>query len=95
MADGLSRLPLDMRTGEASQKIVSVALMELVSAPVTEDQLRRSTRTDAVLGVVLKRVLEGGLEMDEGELFKPYRSRGVELSTEGGVVLWGARVIIP
>jgi hypothetical protein len=94
-ADGLSRLPLDMRTGEASQKVVSVALMELVSAPVTEAQLRRSTRTDAVLGVVLKRVLEGGLDREEGEMFKPYRSRCAELSTEGGVVLWGARVIIP
>ena len=94
-ADGLSRLPLDMRTGEASQKVVSVALMELVSAPVTEAQLRRRTRTDAVLGVVLQKILDGGLEKMEGEEFKPYRSRCCELSTEGGVVLWGARVVIP
>ena len=94
-ADGLSRLPMDMHTGESSQKIVSVALMELVRAPVTEAQLRRSTRTDAVLGMVLRKILEGGLEKEEGELFKPYRSRCSELSTEGGVVLWGARVVVP
>ena len=94
-ADGLSRLPLDMRTGESSQKVVSVALMELVRAPVTEAQLRRSTRTDAVLGMVLRRILEGGLDKEEGESLKPYRSRCSELSTEGGVVLWGARVVVP
>ena len=94
-ADGLSRLPLNVRNGEASQKIVSVALMELVKSPVTEVDLRQKTLRDPVLGVVLRRILEGGLEKLDGEEFKPFRHRAAELSTESGVVLWGARVVVP
>ena len=94
-ADGLSRLPLDVRSGEATQRMVSVALMELVKAPVTEQELRRATRRDPVLGVVLRGILEGGLEKEVGEHLKPFRTRSMELSTEAGVVLWGARVIVP
>ena len=81
-ADGLSRLPLNVRNGEASQKIVSVALMELVKSPVTEVDLRQKTLRDPVLGVVLRRILEGGLEKLDGEEFKPFRHRAAELSTE-------------
>ena len=94
-ADALSRLPLHVRNGEASKKVVSVALMELVKSPVTEIDLRRKTHCDPVLGVVLRRILEGGLEELEGEEFKPFRHRVTELSTEAGVVLWGARVVVP
>jgi len=94
-ADGLSRLPLNVRNGEVSQKVVSVALMELVKSPVTEVELRQKTLRDPVLGVVLRRILEGGLEKLEGEEYKPFRNRAVELSTEAGVVLWGARVVVP
>ena len=94
-ADCLSRLPLSMRNGEASQRVVSVALMELVKSPVTEVDLRQKTLCDPVLEVVLRSILEGGLEKREGEEFKPFRNRVAELSTEAGVVLWGARVVIP
>ena len=94
-ADALSRLPLDARNGEVSQKVVSVALMELVKSPVNEVELRRKTLCDPVLGVVLRRILEGGLSKMEGEQFKPFRTRHAELSSESGVVLWGARVVVP
>ena len=94
-ADGLSRLPLDARNGDASQKVVSIAMVELVKAPVTDTELRQHTRNDPVLGVVLQRVLDGSLEREEGELFKPYKTRASELTTESGCLLWGSRVIIP
>jgi len=94
-ADALSRLPLDARTGEFSEKLVSVAMMEMVRSPVTETEVRSCTQTDPVLAIVLQRILEGGLDREEAEQFKPYRRKVSELTTEGGCVLWGARVVIP
>ena len=40
-------------------------------------------------------VLEGGLEKNEDEEIRPFKSRKLELTTEGGCLLWGARVVIP
>ena len=94
-ADGLSRLPLDARNGDASQKVVSIALVELVKAPVTEVELRQHTRNDPVVGAVLQSVLEGSLGRQEGEAYKPYKSRVTELTTESGCLLWGSRVVVP
>lgn len=94
-ADALSRLPLDARTGEFSQKIVSVAMMEMTKSPVTEAELRRGTRSDPVLGVVLQRIMEGGLDRETDERFKPYRRKMYELTTECGCILWGTRVVVP
>jgi hypothetical protein len=94
-ADALSRLPLDARTGEFSQKLASVAMMEMVRSPVTETEVRRCTQTDPVLGIVLRRILEGGLDREEEEQFKPYRRKMSELTTENGCVLWGTRVVMP
>ena len=93
-ADGLSRLPVDARSGDISQTVVSVNLMELVSSPVTEKEVRAATRTDAELGVVLNRTLEEWNGPVSPQL-KPYSLRADELTTEGGVLLWGSRVIIP
>ena len=94
-ADALSRLPLDAHTGEFSQKLATVAMMELVKSPVTEAEMRRCTRSDPVLSVVLQRILEGGLDREADESFKPYRRRVSELTTECGCVLWGRRVVVP
>ena len=80
-ADGLSRLPLDARNGEDSQKVVSISLMELVKSPITEVELQQHTRNDPLLSRVLQRVLEGGLERETSEAFKPYRTREFELTT--------------
>ena len=94
-ADALSRLPLDARNGEASGEVVSIALVELVKAPVTAAELRSRTQQDPVVGVVLQRVLEGSLDVEEREHFKPYKSRAAELTTEAGCLLWGSRVVVP
>ena len=95
-ADGLSRLPLDARNGEVSQVVSSVCMMELVKAPVTQSDLRRATRTDPVLGVVLNKILEGwGAQAAASDDLWPYHQRSSELSTEGGCILWGSRLVIP
>jgi len=94
-ADALSRLPLDARTEDFSQQVVSVAMMEMVKAPVTESEVRRCTQTDPVLSIVLQRILGGGLDRETEEQFKPYRRKASELTTEGGCVLWGTRVVMP
>ena len=71
-------------------------MMELVKSPVTEREVRLATRTDPVLGGVLNRVLEGWGEAQEAnESLKPFTTRSAELTTEGGCILWGCRVVIP
>ena len=95
-ADALSRLPLDARNGEVSQKVVSVAMMELVKAPVTEKEVRDQSRVDPVLSLVIRLVLEGRSKVDcENESLKPFLSRLSEFTSEGGCLLWGDRVVIP
>ena len=94
-ADGLSRLPLPSHDGEVSQRVVSIALMELVKSPISEAELRRNTRNDPVLSVVLQRVLEGGLDKETRDCFKPFVVRSHELTTECGCLLWGSRVVVP
>nr|XP_047141340.1 uncharacterized protein K02A2.6-like [Hydra vulgaris] len=95
-ADGLSRLPLDASREKSRLKTMEVAMMELVKAPITEKQLRVATYNDPILGVVLNKVLDGGLMMEESKVeLKPYTSRFPELSTEGGCLLWGRRVVVP
>ena len=95
-ADMLSRLPMMSKNGDFSERVVSVGMMELVKAPVTEKEVRLETRGDAELAVVLGRVLNGGcLKEEERLVLKPYLTRMSELTTERGCVLWGNRVIIP
>nr|XP_047141136.1 uncharacterized protein K02A2.6-like [Hydra vulgaris] len=95
-ADGLSRLPLDVSKEKSRLKTIEVAMLELVKTPITEKQLRGATQNDPILGVVLNRVLEGGLTMEPSKVeMKPFALRFSELSTEEGCLLWGRRVIVP
>nr|XP_047132680.1 uncharacterized protein K02A2.6-like [Hydra vulgaris] len=95
-ADGLSRLPLDVSKEKSRLKTKEVAMLELVKTPITEKQLRGATQNDPILGVVLNRVLEGGLTMEPSKVeMKPFALRFSELSTKGGCLLWGRRVIVP
>ena len=95
-ADALSRLPLPVKDFEVSQQIMSVHMMELVSSPVTENEVLLETLSDPVLSIVVKFVKEGwSNECSKKECFKPYWIRKDELSVEGGCLLWGGRVIIP
>ena len=95
-ADALSRLPLPALEEDTSKQVVSVHMMELVSSPVTENEVSQETANDPVLSRVMKYVTEGwNGNCSKDESLKPYWSRKDELSVEGGCVLWGGRVIIP
>ena len=75
---------------------MEVAVMELVKAPVKKKELKGATRNDPILEVVLNKVLDGLLMIEEskGEL-KPFVLRFSELSTKVGCLLWGRRVVVP
>ena len=95
-ADALSRLPLQSQDDEVSQEMISVHMMELVSAPVTEKEVSAETIADPVLSKVIKRVVEGWeSDISKNEDMKPYWTRKEELTVEGGCLLWGGRVVIP
>ena len=71
-------------------------MMELVTSPVTEEEVRLESRKDPLLVKVLSNIMAGwkesGNSRDELNAFK---AKSNELSTEGGCVLWGTRVVIP
>ena len=95
-ADALSRLPLSGEDEEESQQVVGVHMMELSHSPVTEEEVRVETAEDKILSAVMKYISEGWRgEVVKEEGLKPYLTRKNELSTEGGCVLWGGRVVIP
>ncbi len=80
---------MDARNGDASKKVISVAMMELVRAPVTEKEVRSQSQIDPVLNLVFSFVLDGKTKMDGGDVrLKPYLCRLTEFSCEGGCLFW-------
>ncbi|XP_055307289.1 uncharacterized protein K02A2.6-like [Sitodiplosis mosellana] len=53
------------------------------------------TRRDPILSKIMDSVQNGTLNNLQGDDFKAYRSKALELSVESGGVLWGYRTIIP
>ena len=95
-ADALSRLPIDFHPEEVSSKLSSINIAILSASPVTEAEVRTTTRNDSILSTVLCSILEGWkLESNDSQEYAPYVTRKDELSTDGGCVLWGSRVVIP
>ena len=98
-ADGLSRLPIDAKM-EANESVPEAVIMNLdtiqCNTPVTCEKIKIWTNEDRILSKVKKLLLEGGWsEKVNDEEMKPFTKRKYELSIEAGVILWGARVIIP
>ena len=93
-ADALSRLPLQLKPGEATTSVVSVRLLDVEMSPVTEEEVRTATRRNPVMSKLLNVILQGWGGVHDPEL-KDYRLHAAELTTEGGCVLWGSRVVIP
>ena len=97
-ADALSRLPLPATDQETPRPADVVHLMEhLDETPVTAAQIKNCTDRDPTLSKVLQLVQTGWPQSeptDDPEI-KPYYRRRYELSTEGGCVLWGCRVVVP
>ena len=96
-ADALSRLPLKTPETEVPRPPELVHLVEyLDSTPLTSSKIRVWTVHDPILSKVMKWVQEGwpARAQTESDL-QPYFQRRDELSTEGGCLLWGSRVVIP
>ena len=96
-ADALSRLPLATQRAEVPQPPEVVHVMEqLDSTPISSTQIRQWTDRDPILSKVRRRVQDGWSDQQErGQDFLPFFRRRDELSTEGGCVMWGSRVVVP
>lgn len=98
--DALSRLPLPDRPADSLSPVPAelVHMMEVLdSSPVTAQLIRQWTARDPVVSAVYQYVQEGwpasGVPLSPD--FGPYKCRESELSSQGGCVLWGSRVVIP
>ena len=96
-ADALSRLPLPMADREVPQPAEVIHLMEhLSTTPLSSSQIKLWTDSDPTIAKVRQWVLEGWPDSTEtSEELQPYVRRKLELSVEGGCVLWGCRVVVP
>ncbi|KAG8174283.1 hypothetical protein JTE90_020770 [Oedothorax gibbosus] len=96
-ADACSRLTLQTGFKDPPLPVELVLQLERVDlGPVSVDDIRQATLSDATLGQVSKLILEGWPENpDQDKNLSPYFKKRFELSVEGGVVLWGNRIVIP
>ena len=93
-ADALSRLPLSGTGPAISKEAALFNLVQIGSLPPSAKQLQEATAKDPLLAKVLHHVTRGWPAVVEPAL-QPFFNRKLELSTEGGCLLWGMRVIIP
>ena len=94
-ADGLSRLPVPENSAVGNpQDMTLFNVSQIVSLPVTEVRIQTATRTDPILGTVL-RYTQQGWPSKVPEHLKPYWVRRNELTVEKGILMWGIRVIVP
>lgn len=91
-ADGLSRLPLDNQEQPATSSVFTIG--QIQALPVTAERIEATTRQDPILSRV-HRYVRQGWPTSASEAVKPYWNRRLELSTEGGCLLWGDRLIVP
>ena len=91
-ADGLSRLPLSNQQPPPASCTFSIG--QIMALPVTAECVLVATRRDPVLSKVHQFTRDGWpAVISDG--YKPYWNRRQELSTEGGCLMWGNRVVIP
>uniref|UniRef100_A0A8C6SMM6 ribonuclease H n=1 Tax=Neogobius melanostomus TaxID=47308 RepID=A0A8C6SMM6_9GOBI len=92
-ADGLSRLPLPVTKHEPNT-VEIFYFKNVEKSPVTASQVKKATRSDPELSVVMDIVIKGQSVSDSFTL-KPFLDRRWELTVQSGCLLWGRRVIIP
>ena len=91
-ADRLSRLPLSNQQPPPASCTFTIG--QIMALPVTAECVQVATRQDPVLSKVHQFTREGWPASIPDE-YKPYWNRRQELSTEGGCLMWGNRVVIP
>ena len=96
-ADGLSRLPQKLtegsRVGPDGANIMNVSQFQQL--PVTATQVQRETERDKIMSQAYNFTVNGWSDKPEEEDLIPFYNRRYELSTYGGCLMWGLRVIIP
>ena len=95
-ADCLSRLPLPQKEAIGNPPDAAVFNIAQISMlpPVTSDAIQAATRTDPILGAVL-RYTQSGWPLNVPPEMKPYWARRDALTVEQNVLMWGIRVIVP
>ena len=94
-ADCLSRLPCQS-VSDSGEPMVS-HLFHVDILPCSHEQIRNKTKKDLILSKVIRYSLDGWpskLPETEDEL-KAYFHRRNEITYEQGVLMWGARIIVP
>ena len=95
-ADALSRLPLsDTESFVPVPGDVHLLFDVLSTSIVTASHIKEWTDKDPVLSRVRRFVLSGWSNVSFDPQLQPFYNRREELSVVDGVILWGARVIIP
>jgi len=95
-ADALSRLPLPTVISHTPQPADIILLMEeMKDGPITSRDIKTWTRRDPILSRVVQYVLHGWPAKLEGEQFRPFWQKRLELTCQDGCLLWGSRVVIP
>ena len=93
-SNGLSRLPLPIPDSETISSVNVFNIAQILSLPVTFQQVQAATRHDPILTKVSGYVATGWPEKVSEDL-KPYQTQKHEIGIESGCLMWGIRVIIP
>ena len=94
-ADCLSRLPL-RETVPIEDDCMVLTLKNIEEHKLlTADEIAEWTKRDPIISNVYDFILRGWPNGENDPKFAAYRVRKEELSVQGGVVLWGSRVVIP
>ena len=98
-ADALSRLPLDEPcpdAAEPSKIVLMVEALDNCGSSISTASIKTWTDRDIILSRVRDAVAHGDWRLLAQEReFRPYVSRKLELSVNGGCVLLGSRIIVP
>ena len=94
-ADCFSHLPISGKgaVGNPSD-VTSFNLSQISFLPVNEADMLSTTRTDPLLGTVL-RYTKSGWPVKFAPELKPYWTRHEQLIIENNILLWGMRVVVP
>ncbi len=96
-ADGLSRLPLDgcdLKTENVSTPLDVFTIAQLECSPVTDEIIRRETRSDPALSQVYS-TIHSGWNAEQKLRFTQFYQRHDELTLDGGCIIWGLRFVLP
>ncbi|XP_063914802.1 uncharacterized protein K02A2.6-like [Zophobas morio] len=95
VADMLSRHPIDAESGTEEQAVPTVNLIISEGIPIDAETIHKETVKDTTLKQIHKFVMNGWPEKINDEKLIQFSRRKQQITTEGGCLLWGDRIIIP